>query len=136
MNQSAKISQVSVQAVVLICGIFYTFIGLALLFNPTWFFNVIGNFPPFNRHYMGDVGSFTLPIGIGLIIASANPMRHIGLIGAVLAANLLHTGNHAYDAIIGQESIAHWLKDVVPLAVFAVVFWWAAWRANKKERIQ
>jgi hypothetical protein len=122
MNQTNKISRAWVRAVVLVGGIFYTFIGLALLFAPTWFFNTIGTFPPFNRHYMGDLGSFILPMGIGLIIASRNPARHWGLIGAVVAANLFHAINHVYDAIIGNQPMSRWMLDSVPLLVFAIIF--------------
>ena len=54
-------SSAFVRAILITAGIFYTFTGLALLLAPTWFFDTIGNFPPFNRHYMGDLGAFLLP---------------------------------------------------------------------------
>ncbi len=122
MNLTPKVSRAWVRAVVLVGGMMYTFIGLALIFAPTWFFETIGNFPPFNRHYMGDLGSFTLPIGIGLVIASRDPARHWGLIGAVVAANLFHAVNHLYDAIIGHQPLSVWFVDTVPLVGFAIIF--------------
>ena len=123
------------RAIILAGGIFYVLVGLSLLLIPTWFFYTIGNFPPFNRHYMGDLGSFSLPIGAGLIIAFRNPIRHFGILNVVIAANLLHAINHIYDAMVGHESLPHSLGDTAPLIVFAGIFWWAAWRANKEERI-
>ena len=122
MNPTQKISRVWVRGVALVGGIFYIFVGLALLFAPVWFFETIGNFPPFNRHYMGDLGGFILPIGIGLLIAARDPARHWTLVGVVVAANVLHAINHIYDAIIGQEPLTHWLVDTGPLLVFAIIF--------------
>jgi nucleoside-diphosphate-sugar epimerase len=43
------------------------------------------------------------------------------------AASLLHALNHAYDAFIDGATLTHWLSDVAPLLVFAVLFIWA-WR--------
>ncbi|GAB4578293.1 MAG: hypothetical protein Fur0022_10280 [Anaerolineales bacterium] len=130
-NHPRSLSRAWVRAVVLVGGIFYTLVGLALLFAPDWFFNTIGNFPPFNRHYMGDLGSFTLPMGVGLVFASRDPARHGFLIGAVVAANLLHAGNHVYDAILGNQPISRWMMDSVPLLVFGVVFAVSFWKMTR-----
>ncbi len=46
-----------------VAALFYSVVGLALLFIPGWFFDHIGPFPPYNRHYEGDLGSFLLPMG-------------------------------------------------------------------------
>ena len=47
-----------VQWVVALSGAGYTLTGLSQLFAPRWFFENIGKFPPFNRHYVGDLGAF------------------------------------------------------------------------------
>jgi hypothetical protein len=118
--------------VVFLTGLFYTFVGLALLFAPFWFLENVGQFPPFNRHYMGDLGTFTLPMGIGLLLAARHPWQHRLLIGVVAGANLLHSLNHLYDAL--GESLTHWLSDTVPLILFAVVFLWLY--LYKAERVK
>jgi len=35
-------------------GLFYLLVTLTMFLNPAWFFENVGHFPPFNRHYMGD----------------------------------------------------------------------------------
>lgn len=122
MSETREIARTWVRAVVLVGGISYALTGLALLLGPAWFFENIGNFPPFNRHYMGDLGSFLLPIGLGLMIASRHPTRHWALIAVVAVANLIHALNHTYDAIKGGQPLSFWLVDTVPLIVFAVIF--------------
>ena len=111
-----------IRILVLLAGLFYTLNGLALLVAPTWFFENIGTFAPFNRHYLGDLGSFLLPMGIGLLVAARQPRQHYVLIAVVAAGNIIHASNHIYDAVMGRESLAHWLSDTIPLVFFAAIF--------------
>ena len=100
-----------------LAGIAYAATGLALLFAPRWFFENVGDFPPFNRHYEGDVGAFLLPLGVGLLAAAARPAAHLVFIAVVAAGSVLHAANHAYDAARGDES----LGELALLVVFAVL---------------
>lgn len=106
------------QVAVAIGGIFYILTALTMLFAPRWFFFNIGHFEPFNRHYMGDLGTFTLALGIGLLLAARDPFRHRLMIGAGVLGSFLHTLNHMYDAVISGASLAHWMIDVGPLLIF------------------
>lgn len=110
---------IPLQAVVALGGIFYTLVGLTMIAAPMWFFENVGHFAPFNRHFIGDLGTFTLPLGIGLLVASRDPLKHRLFLMVVLAASALHTVNHAFDALIAAEPLSHWLVDVLPLALFA-----------------
>ena len=108
------------RTLVLLGGLLYVFIGAGLLFAPEWFFSNVGTFPPFNRHYMGDLGSFLLPLGIGLLIAARDPLRHRSLILVAAIGSLLHAINHVYDAILLGAGIAHWLLDTLPLLIYGI----------------
>lgn len=114
------------QVIVGLAGALYTFTGLALLFAPVWFFNAIGRYPPFNRHYEGDLGSFLLPLGVGLLLAARNPARHKLLLWVAAAGSLVHAGNHVYDALLSRAALGHWLTDTAPILVFALVLLWVA----------
>src|SRR5688572_20372376 len=114
---SKQITQILVGSM----GALNTIIALLILFVPVWFFEKVGNFPPFNRHYMGDAGTFLLAIGIGLLLAARDPMKHKLTVGVGLLASALHTLNHLYDAIIGGSSIAHAFTDLAPLVLFVII---------------
>lgn len=114
------------QFVVGVGGVFYVLAGLGLLFAQTWFFENIGHFPPFNRHYMGDTGSFTLAIGVGLLVATRDPVRHRLIIWLALLASVVHTLNHVYDAALLNEPLSHWLLDVGPLTLYVLALLLAA----------
>ena len=111
---SRKLLQYSVQAV----GLIDALIGVIIFVAPQWFFETIGTFPPFNRHYMGDVASFLLPLGIGLFFAGRDPVKHRLLIGVGALGSALHVVNHLVDDIAGP--LDHLLIDVTPLVLLVV----------------
>lgn len=108
------------QFVVAIAGALHILVGLAMLLAPMWFFVTIGTFPPFNRHYTGDMGAFQLALGAGLLLAARAPARQRLLIGIAAAGNLIHLLNHAYDALLSRASLGFWLADSGPLLVLTL----------------
>ena len=79
--------------------------GLAMYFAPSaWFFRLVPGVPEtgaFNAHLVVDGGSFFIPIGVGLLIASRDPRRHIVAIGVAAGAGLLHSLLHIYSHAAG-----------------------------------
>jgi hypothetical protein len=55
------------QAFVALIGPGHLLTGLALLFAAEWFYANVGTFPPFDRHYAGDLGAYQLAFGVGLL---------------------------------------------------------------------
>lgn len=120
LTSQTKTTSLNINQIVIgVAGLFYTLTGLALLFLPTWFFTYIGDFPPFNRHYMGDAGAFVLPLGFGLLIAARQPAAHRNIVLLTAAASLIHALNHAYDDWLIRSPLSHWFAETIPLLVFA-----------------
>jgi hypothetical protein len=109
------------QIAVGIMGVIYVLTGLALLFLPQWFFQNIGPFPPYNRHYESDAGSFILALGIGLVIAARDPARYRLLIAVVALGSLIHVFNHLYDDVQSGETLLHQITDLAPLVLFVLL---------------
>lgn len=98
-------------------GFFYLLTGIGLLFTPQWFFDNIGFYPPYNRHYAGDLGAFTIPMAIAILYAARQPARHRLMIAFAFAGSLVHAFNHLVDDPI---------INTLPLFAFAALFW-VAW---------
>ncbi|MEK7326969.1 MAG: hypothetical protein AAB217_17130 [Chloroflexota bacterium] len=113
---------------ILLNGAINLLTGLALLFAPAWFYNALADFPPFNRHFLGDVGAFIFALGLGLLFAAREPRKHRGLIGVAALGALLHVGNHLYDDFLVGHATAttHLLTNTLPLFIMAVLLI-AAW---------
>lgn len=117
----------AMQIAVALSAALYIFTGTALLFAPEWFFENIGHFPPFNRHFMGDIGAFTLPLGLGLLLAARAPQRHRLFIGVVALGSFVHLFNHLYDDWLSNAwALEHFLRETLPLALVAVALGWVA----------
>ena len=101
-------------------GLFYVLAGAALLWATPWFYENVGHFPPYNRHYAGDAGAFSLALGLGLLWAARSLRRHRALIAISLAGSVLHALNHGYDHLMDGASLTHWLTDFAPLALGAI----------------
>jgi hypothetical protein len=119
-----------VQTVLLLNGVVYLATGLALLLAPEWFFANVGNFPPFNRHYEGDLGSFLLALGAGLLYALRYPAAQAGVLGVAAAGGTLHALNHAVDALRGAGGWDQTLSLSVVAALTLAAVWQVASRAR------
>lgn len=122
-----------VRAALVAGGLMYVFSGAALLFTPEWFFENIGTFPPFNRHYMGDAGTFLLPLGIVLLLIVRHPERHRALIAFAAVGSLIHALNHTYDDIIAGSDFGAWMGTTIPLFILAAVLIAAYFAARRAE---
>jgi hypothetical protein len=119
-----------------VIGLFYVLNGVPMLLTPMLFFNTIGNFPPFNRHYTGDLGSFLLPLGIGLMFIARAPQKQTALVGVVAATGVLHALNHLYDDIIVQPlAVQRFLMETVPLMIFASFGIWVYWKLRQARTV-
>jgi hypothetical protein len=116
-----------------VAGVGYTLTGLALILAPLWFFDNIGPFAPYNRHYEGDLGMFLLPLGLGLLAAAREPARHRLLLAVATAGSLLHAGNHLYDAVIGATPATRVIQDVGPLIALGLLVLAAWWGTSSRS---
>lgn len=124
-------------ALIGLVGLVDTAAGAALLLAPEWFYENVGTFPPFNRHYAGDGGAFLLPIGIGLLVAAQEPARHRNLLMLALGASWLHAFNHAYDGLVHAGEGRASLMDALTIAGIAIalsVGAWLSWRMRPEAR--
>ncbi|MBC7810707.1 MAG: hypothetical protein H7175_06145 [Burkholderiales bacterium] len=119
MNTGLKLA--FIRGAVAVGGSFYLLTGIALLFAPQWFFDNVGTFPPFNRHYAGDLGSYLLPLGIVLLLAVRHPAQHRSLIGFAAAGTFVHALNHVYEDIQLGSAFPVWFAATIPLLVYGLV---------------
>lgn len=122
------------RALIGLVGLFDTLAGGALLLAPEWFYQTIGTFPPFNRHYLGDAGAFLLPIGLGLLLAAREPVRFRAILVLGLGASWIHAANHTFDALMhAGEGAASWLDvaNILGMAIALSVGTALVWRTRR-----
>lgn len=86
-----------IQILMLAIGGAYLLTAAATFLVPVWFFAHVAPFPPYNPHFLADIGAFTAPLGVALLIAARAPERHRLLIGLAALGTLLHAVSHLRD---------------------------------------
>lgn len=92
----------AVPATLVFYGVTQLALGLWMLFAPGSFFDALGPFGAQNDHYIRDVSTWNLALGVVcLLVARGGPVWHRGRAAVLLFAGLqalAHTVNHVADA--------------------------------------
>jgi hypothetical protein len=122
----------TLRVVLLALGVFHVVEGAWQLLAPGSFFDEIGLYGTENTHYVGDVGSFVLAFGVGLLLAAGRPTWRAPLLAVGALWYGLHAVNHLFD-IDEARSDARGIADTVLLAIGAGLL---AWLAGVSERVR
>ena len=116
------VGQRYVTTVTALAAIFLVGTGAWAFVAPTSFYDAIATFPPYNVHFIHDIGAFLL--GIGVALASALLWRDalfVVLLGGTVAASL-HWLSHVLDHDRGGAASDPWtLGGFALLLVVALV---------------
>jgi hypothetical protein len=119
-----------VRAIAILAAAFYAIFGAWALLAPRSFFDTVAAFPPYNEHFLHDLGAFQL--GLGAAVLGALAIRRslvAGLVG-VAVASVLHAATHAVDAHLGGQPTDPWVLGLfAALVVLALI---VAWRSAEE----
>jgi hypothetical protein len=105
-------------------------IGLFAAIAPGAFFEEIGTYGAENGHYVGDVATFYLAAGAGLIVAAIRPAWRVPVLALVAVWWGLHALNHLGD-INEASSDGKGVTDTVLIAAGAAAIGYLAWIASR-----
>jgi hypothetical protein len=98
-------------------------VGLALWMAaaPESFYDAIGGFGPFNDHYVRDVSTFYLALGVGLVVAWKRTGWRIPVLFVAVLQYAFHVVNHLVDV---GDAEPGWVGpvDVIALALGTAAF--------------
>ncbi len=95
-------------------------LGLWQGLSPGTFYDALGPFGGQNDHYIRDVASWTVALGVLCLLAASRPTWRLPVLALAAVQSGLHTVNHLLDA---GEADTHWvgIADAVSLAVLSVL---------------
>jgi hypothetical protein len=101
--------------------------GAWMLADPAgWYHNLPAAVPhtgPLNEHFVRDIGSVFVMMGVALAWAALSPPARLPLVAMVALFDVLHALVHVADTVRGRLPAAHWAIDfpgVYLPALFAV----------------
>ena len=115
--------RIALRPLIALLGVFHLALGTLMVLAPRTFFDEIAAYGAFNDHYIRDVASFYLALGVVLLVAVARTSWQVPLLVFALLQYALHLINHLWDVADSEPS---WIGpvNVASLALIAVLIVW------------
>jgi uncharacterized protein YneF (UPF0154 family) len=97
-------------------AIVFLVFGAWAFIAPSSFYDQFATWPPFNEHFIRDIGAFQLGIGVGLATLLVAIWGRLAALAGAAAGAVLHAISHVIDLGEGGRS-----ADPYLLGAFAVV---------------
>jgi hypothetical protein len=111
-------------------GVFHLVLGLYMFLFPASFYFRIGTYGPENTHYVGDVSTFVLALGVAFLLAVGRPSWR----APVLAVAALWYGFHAFNHLLDIDEARSTARGVIDFLVLAIGCGALAWLAAAADR--
>ena len=133
MQRSA--SRVDLVSVIIVggFGVFTVVLGFWAMIAPVSFFDNIGHFEPYNRHFLHDVGAFQIGLGAAALFAVAwRGDALLAVLGGVAAGATAHEIAHIADHGIGGRDSDPYTLGLIAVLLCAVFAWrlWVRYRVD------
>ncbi len=114
-------------------GAFTLILGLWAIIAPISFFDNIGHFEPYNRHFLHDVGAFQIGLGAAAVFALAwRDDALLAVLGGATAGATAHEIAHIADSGIGGRDSDPYTLGLIAAILVATFAWrlWARYQAS------
>ncbi len=122
----ASTSRVDLVSTLVIAGFgaFTLVLGLWAIIAPVSFFDNIGHFPPYNRHFLHDVGAFQIGLGAAALFAVAwRDDALLAVLGGAAAGTTAHEIAHITDNGIGGRDSDPYTLGLIAAILVATFLW-------------
>ena len=99
-----------------IAAVFHLGVGLWAFAAPLSFFTNIGPYPPYNQHFLHDIGAFNLGLGAAAVAGIFLSDTLVAVLTALAVAAVMHEIAHITDRLLGGYP-----SDPYTLGGFAVI---------------
>jgi hypothetical protein len=130
---SARVDLVS-SIVIGAFGVFTVVLGLWAIIAPVSFFDNIGHFEPYNRHFLHDVGAFQIGLGAAALFAVAwRDDALLAVLGGAAAGATAHEIAHIADNGIGGRDSDPYTLGLIAAILVGTFAWRLRWRYGQAK---
>ncbi len=105
-------------------GLLTLALGIWALIDPSSFFDNVADWPPYNRHFIHDIGAFQVGLGAALLFALMwRGDAVLAALGGGAIGGTLHWISHIADEEFGGRDLDPYLLGIVAL-ILVVTFVW------------
>lgn len=106
-----------------VVGVIFVGFGLWAVLDPRGFYDGVATWPPYNVHFVHDIGTFQVGIGSALLLALFRSDALFVALGAAALGQSVHAVMHITDARLGGKPADPAVMST--LAIFLVVAAWS-----------
>ena len=123
------------RTILLIAAAYHLLLGAFMFFAPASFYDTLGKFPPKNTHYVKDVSTFYIALGVAFYGSVRLRGWRTPILAFAALEYALHAINHLIDVGKAATDFTGWF-DFFSLALIALVlaaFASFAWRIHPEQ---
>jgi hypothetical protein len=110
------------QAIAGFAAVVYLGVGLWAFAAPLSFFANVGPYPPYNEHFIHDIGAFNLGLGAAAIAGLLLSDALVAALTALTVASVMHEIAHITDRLLGgHPSDPYTLGGVALIVLFGLL---------------
>jgi len=130
-------NEARMRTVLLVAAVYHLLLGAYMFFAPASFYDTLGEFPPENHHYIKDVSTFYIALGIAFYISARSRSWRVPILAFAALEYALHTLNHLIDVGDALSSGKGWFA-VFSLALLTglLLFVLAAAGRGVRDRVE
>ena len=128
-------NEARLRTILLIAAIYHLLLGAFMIFAPGAFYDSLGKFPPENHHYIKDVSTFYIALGIVFYVSVRRRSWRTPVLVFAAIEYSLHAINHLVDVNDAAGDFTGWF-DFFSIALIALIFVALAsfaWRIHPDE---
>ena len=123
------------RTILMVAAVYHLLLGAFMMFAPGAFYDSLGKFPPENHHYIKDVSTFYIALGIVFFVSVRRRSWRTPVLVFAALEYALHALNHLVDVGKASSDLTGWF-DFFSLALIALLLAALAsfaWRVQPPE---
>jgi hypothetical protein len=123
------------RTILLVLAVYHLLLGAFMFFAPGAFYDTLGKFPPENHHYVKDVASFYIALGVVFLVSVRRRSWRTPVLVFAALEYAIHAVNHLVDVNDATSAGVGWFDffALVAIALFLAALASFAWRVHPDE---
>jgi hypothetical protein len=129
------LNETRLRTILLVAAVYHLLLGAFMFFAPGGFYDSLGKFPPENHHYIKDVSTFYIALGVVFFVSVRRRSWRTPVLVFAALEYTIHALNHLVDVNKASSDFVGWF-DFFSLALIALIFVALAsfaWRIHPDE---
>jgi hypothetical protein len=115
------VNESRLRTILLVAAVYHLLLGALMIFAPGAFYDTLGKFPPENHHYIKDVATFYIALGVVFFVSVRRRSWRTPVLVFAALEYTLHAINHLVDVNDAASDLTGWF-DFFALALIALIF--------------